>query len=119
MIRLEMRNYNMISTERSLKNNSFIIGKIDKYEYLTGVEILPSDRRRVIEQAKFTYSPLEKVLGKKRLKINKEVEAIEQHEKQLVKSTAFSEKEKSIPTYKQKEILLACYGKNWRNWNIT
>ena len=31
-------------------------GKIDKYEYLTGEEILPSDQRRVIEQAKLTYS---------------------------------------------------------------
>ena len=33
-------------------------GKIDKYEYLTGEEILPSDRSRIIEQVKFTYSPL-------------------------------------------------------------
>ena len=31
-------------------------GKIHKYEYLTGEEILPSDQRRVIEQAKLTYS---------------------------------------------------------------
>ena len=37
-------------------------GKIDKYEYFTGEEILPSDRRRVIEQSKFTYSPLRKAL---------------------------------------------------------
>ena len=34
--------------------------KIDKYKYLTGEEIQPSDQRRVIEQAKFTYSPLGK-----------------------------------------------------------
>ena len=33
-------------------------GKIDKYEYLTGEEILPRDQKRAIEQAKFTYSPL-------------------------------------------------------------
>ena len=33
-------------------------GKIYKYEYLTGEEILPADERRVIEQATFTYSPL-------------------------------------------------------------
>ena len=39
-------------------------GKIDKYEYLTGEEILPSDQRRVIEQAKFTYSPSVKALEK-------------------------------------------------------
>ena len=31
-------------------------GKSDKYEYLTGGEILPLDERRVIEQAKFPYS---------------------------------------------------------------
>ena len=37
---------------------------MDKYEYLTGEEILPSDQRRVIEQAKFTNSPLGKTLEK-------------------------------------------------------
>ena len=35
-------------------------GKLDKYEYLTGEKILPSDQRRMIKQAKFTYSPLVK-----------------------------------------------------------
>ena len=39
-------------------------GKIDKYEYLTGEEILSSDQSRKIEQAKFTYSPLGKVFEK-------------------------------------------------------
>ena len=39
-------------------------GKLDKYEYLTGEEILPSNQRQIIEQAKFTYSPLGKVFGK-------------------------------------------------------
>ena len=34
--------------------------KIDKYEYLTGKEILPSDQSRIIEQVTFTYSPLRK-----------------------------------------------------------
>ena len=33
-------------------------GKIDKYEYLTDEEILPSDQSRIIEWPKFTYSPL-------------------------------------------------------------
>ena len=46
------------------------LGKVDKYEYLTGGEILPSDESRIIEQAKFTYSPLGKAFEKqKRLKI--------------------------------------------------
>ena len=39
-------------------------GKIDKYEYLTGEEILPSNQQQVIEQAKFTYSPLGKAFEK-------------------------------------------------------
>ena len=34
--------------------------KIDKYEYLTREEILPSNQKQIIEQAKFTYSPLGK-----------------------------------------------------------
>ena len=30
-------------------------GEIRKYEYLTGEDILPSNRQQIIEQAKFTY----------------------------------------------------------------
>ena len=40
-------------------------GKLGKYEYLTGEEILPSNQRQIIEQAKFTYSPLGKLLKNK------------------------------------------------------
>ena len=39
-------------------------GKIYKYEYLTGEEILPSNHRQIIEQVKFTYSPLGKAFEK-------------------------------------------------------
>ena len=39
-------------------------GKINKYEYLTGPEILPSNQQQTIEQAKFTYSPSEKAFEK-------------------------------------------------------
>ena len=35
-------------------------GKIDKYEYLTGEDILLSTQQQIIEQAKLTYSPLGK-----------------------------------------------------------
>ena len=38
--------------------------KIDKYEYLTGEEILPSNQQQIIEQAKFTYSPSGKAFEK-------------------------------------------------------
>ena len=39
-------------------------GKIDKYEYLTDKKILPSNQQQIIEQAKFTYSPLRKTFLK-------------------------------------------------------
>ena len=46
--------------------------KIDKYEYL-----IPSNQKQIIEQAKFTYSPLGKAF-------EKQIETIEdQGEKQL------------------------------------
>ena len=38
--------------------------KTDKYEYLTGEEILPTHQSRMIEQATFTYSPLVKAFEK-------------------------------------------------------
>ena len=43
---------------------STITGKIDRYEYLTGKEILPSNQKKIIEETKFTYSPLEKAFEK-------------------------------------------------------
>ena len=39
-------------------------GKIHKYEYLTGEDILPSNQQQIIEQARFTYSPWRKAFGK-------------------------------------------------------
>ena len=39
-------------------------GKFHKYEYLTGEDILPSNQQQIIEQAKFTYSPLGKAFEK-------------------------------------------------------
>ena len=56
-------------------------GKTDKYEYLTGEEILPSNQQQIIEQAKFTYSPLGKAFEKQRKTIKdqgkKQVHALE------------------------------------------
>ena len=39
-------------------------GNIHQYEYLTGEDILPSNQQQIIEQAKFTYSPLGKAFEK-------------------------------------------------------
>ena len=38
--------------------------KIGKYEYLTGKDILPYNKKQIIEQAKFTYSTLRKAFEK-------------------------------------------------------
>ena len=43
---------------------SLYSGNTKKYEYLTGEEILPSNEQQIIEQAKFTYSPLGKTFEK-------------------------------------------------------
>ena len=62
-------------------------GKIDKYEYLTGEEILPSNQQQIIQQAKFNYSPLGKAFEKQIKTIKdqgkKQLKAI-QDNKQLV-----------------------------------
>ena len=39
-------------------------GKICKYEYHTGEDILPSNQQQIIEQARSTYSPLGKAFEK-------------------------------------------------------
>ena len=39
-------------------------GKIHKYQYLTGEDMLPSSNQQIIEQARFTYSPLGKAFDK-------------------------------------------------------
>ena len=46
------------------KISSLLSGKIDKNEYPAGEGLLPSDQSRIVEQGKFTYSPLVEALGK-------------------------------------------------------
>ena len=49
---------------QTAKISALSSGKIDKYEYLTGGEILTSNQQHITEQAKFTYSPLAKAFEK-------------------------------------------------------
>ena len=55
-------------------------GKIEKYGYLTGEDILPSNQQQIIEQAKCTQSPLGKAFEKQTKTIEdqgqKQVEAL-------------------------------------------
>ena len=39
-------------------------GKLHKYEYFTGEDILPSTQQQIIEQTKFTYPPLGRAFDK-------------------------------------------------------
>ena len=56
MIRLEMKNYNMILIEKQQKYQLCNLEKL--------MEILPPYQRRVIEKAKFSYSSLGKAFEK-------------------------------------------------------
>ena len=69
--------------------------KIHKYEYLTGKDMLPTNQQQIIEQTKFTYSPLGKAF-------EKQIKTIEdQGEKQIdaLKDLKPKEQTKAI-TYK-------------------
>ena len=66
-------------------------GNIDKYEYLTGKEILPSDQNRIIEQAKSTYS----LLGKA---FEKQIKTIEDQGKKEAEALKVLKPEKKLGT---------------------
>ena len=69
-------------------------GKIDKYEYLTGEKILPSNQQQIIEQAKFTYSPLGKAF-------EKQTKTIEyQGKKQIDALESLKSSDKELPSIK-------------------
>ena len=62
-MRLEMKNYIMMLIEAA-KILALSSSKIDKYEYVTVEETLPSNQQQITEQAKFTHSPLGKAFEK-------------------------------------------------------
>ena len=55
-----MKKHNTILTEKQQKYQHYHLEKHYKHVYFTGEEILRSVQSRVIEQAKFTSSPLGK-----------------------------------------------------------
>ena len=83
-------------------------GKLHKYEYLTGEELLPSNQQQIIEQARFTYSPLGKAF-------EKQIKTIEDQGEKQIKAIQDQGQVKTIKKYdydaedtpfisKQKEI---------------
>ena len=89
-------------------------GKIDKYEYLTGEEILPSNQQQIIQQAKFAYSPIGKALEKQIKTIEdqgkKQVKEI-QDNKQLVNINKDDDDKSKLLHSKEREILKDVYNK--------
>ena len=73
-------------------------------------EILPPDQSRIIEQAKFTYSPLGKTLEKKTKTIKgqgeKQIKAIEEHGKHLVESNLLFKKDSQLFLRQKKYLII-------------
>ena len=66
--KLKMKCYNTILIEVA-KISTLYSGKADKYQYVTGEEILPFYQSRMTEPAKFTYFPLGETFKKQIKKI--------------------------------------------------
>ena len=92
------------------KISALLSGKVHKYEYLTGEDIFPSNQQQIIEQTKFTYSPLGKAF-------EKQIKTIEDQGEKQIKAIQDQEQVKTIKKYnydaentplisKQKEIEL-------------
>ena len=101
------------------KLSALYSGKIDKYEYLTGKEILHSDQSRIIEQARFTYSPLGKAFEKQTTMIKdqgrKQIDAIINQNKRL---TALTNKDDDKDNYKEifEELRKIWWNKRINQW---
>ena len=87
-------------------------GKINKYGYLTGEKILPSNQKQIIKQAKFTYSPLGKAFEKQTKTIKDQEEeqtkTIKEKEEDQVKAA----KDNNTKAYSYENELLLLKEKN-------
>ena len=97
-IRDEKLQYNI--NKEAAKISALSSGKIHKYEYLTSEDILPSNQQQIIEQARFTYSPLGKTF-------QKQIKSIEdQGKKQVDALECLKPKEQTKPTDQSKAAII-------------
>ena len=106
MLRNEKLQYDI--NREAAKISALSSGKIHKYEYLTGEDILPSNQQQIIEQARFAYSPLVKAFEKQIKTIEdqgeKQIKAIQnQGQLKAIKSYAYDAEYMPFIS-KQKEI---------------
>ena len=110
-IKSEKLQYNI--NREAAKISALSSGKFDKYEYLTGEEILTSNKQQIIEQVKFTYSPLGKAFKKQTKTIEdqgeKQIKAI-QDNKQLHLTNYYDYKDKLLIS-RETEIFKDIYNK--------
>ena len=83
MIRLVMKNYNMILIEKQLKYQLYHQVKF------INMDILPSNQQQIIEQARFTYPPLGKPF-------EKQIKAIEDQGEKQIKAIQYQGQVKTI-----------------------
>ena len=101
MIGLEMKNYNMTLIEKQPKYQPYHQAKLMSMNiYFTGAEIIPSNQQKIIEQAKFTYSPLGKAFEKQ----IKKIEDQGQNQVEALKTKAINDKSDNKPFNQQRNL---------------
>ena len=111
-IRNEKLQYGL--NREAAKISALSSGKIHKYEYLTGEEILPSNQQQIIGQAKCTYSPLGKAFEKQIKTIEdqaqKQIDALENLKDQNKQLDHVNDEDKLLHL-KEREIFENIYNK--------
>ena len=96
----------------AVKISALSSGKFNKYEYLTGEEVLPSNKQQIIEQAKFEYFPLGKAFEKQIKTIEdqgeKQIKTIQSNKQQLISDDDYNNK---LLISKEREIFKDIYNK--------
>ena len=111
-----MKNYNTILIGRLLKYQLYHQAKLINNEYLTGEEILPSNQQQIIEQAKFTYSPLGQVFEKQTKTIKdqgeKQIKAIQYNKKQIANINSDDDYKSKLLLSRERKIFTNIYNKS-------
>ena len=96
----------------AVKISALSSGKFNKYEYLTGEEVLPSNKQQIIEQARFEYFPLGKAFEKQVKTIEdqgeKQIKTIQSNKQQLISDDDYNNK---LLISKEREIFKDIYNK--------
>ena len=104
MIRLEMKNYNTILTEKLLKY--LICHQINllSMNIFTGEEILQSNQKQMIQQAKFIYSPIDKAFKKQIKTIQDQREKQNQGQVKTIKIYDYDDEDSPLISKVKKNI---------------